>query len=489
MKKGFVKAISLIIVVVMCFMMSLPAFAQSNEEINRTCPKVYVHGFMAQDIYVDPDDPESEKAWPPSTDRIIETVAKAIVPLAKCAIDHDLNKFGSAVAPIVDELFDPACSDYNGEVSNGSGIRYEYPAPETIKTDSTVNFGYDWRLDPIVIASQLNDFINYVLKCSGSEQVVLECHSLGGVITNTYLRIYGNEKIKSVVFNSSAVYGETYTGELLKGQIELNADALKSFLDYCFDGTGYESILSVLSDMLADAGLLDFVCFFGDILLDGIYDEVIPSITNLFANWPTIWAMVPDEDIEEAEKYVFGLYDEFGVDYSGLKDKVQKYNADIRPYKTATLKKTAKTSNLYVISRYGYSSIPVTPTWTALGDGVVDTKYSSFGATTAPYGEILKDSNSKYISPDKTVDASTCLFPEQTWFIKNMKHADYINCLEVLVDKLLYHDGLATVETFEEYARFMKYDYENSALLIDKGLPEPGFFNVIRDKLFAAFEK
>ncbi len=470
MKKKILKVISVVLVAVMCIMISSPVFAS---EIDRTCPKVYVHGFMAQDVYVDVNDPDSELAWPPSQDKILATVKDAIPLLAKLAVDRNLDKFGADVAVLADALFEDICLDYNGEIANTSGIRFEYPDPESIKTDSTVGFKYDWRLDPMLIASQLNDFINYVLKCSGSKQVVLECHSLGGVITNTYLRLYGNSKIRSVVFNSSAVYGEVYTGELLKGELELNAASLRYFLEYCFDNTGYENTLSLILEMIENAGLLDFVCMFGDVLLEGVYDEVIPSVAKLFANWPTIWAMIPDEDVEAAKNNVFNnIYAKLGIDASGLEKKIDKFNKDVRPYKTQTLKNTAKTSNVYVISRYGYSAIPLTPSWNSLGDGVIDTKFSSFGATTAAFGEKLDVSDSAYISPDKTVDASTCLFPKQTWFIKNLKHSDERDCLEAFVDTLLYHKGLATVDTFAEYPRYMEYDFENDLLIADKEYAE-----------------
>ncbi len=479
MKKIIKKSISALIAVIICVSAFVPTFAEGTE-INRDCPKVYVHGFMSYELYADADDPDSELAWPLPEDKILDTVKKALIPLAACAIDRDLDKFGNAIAPLLDELFAPACLDFNGEATNGSGVQFEYPAPEEVTADSNFTFGYDWRLDPIELASRLNDFIDYILECSGTEQVVLECHSLGGIVITTYFKLYGNEKVRSVVFNSPAIYGETYTGELITGNIDFNAEGVKNFIGFTFDHEEYENTINLISEILEKAGLLDFVCDFADELLAQIYDEAIISVIKFFANWPTIWAMVPDEDIEAAKETVFGMYDEYGFDYSGLEEKIDSYNEKVRQYKTQILTDTAKTTNVYVISKYGYSAVPITSSWNTLGDGVVDTKRSSFGATTAPYGEKLEVAQSEYISPDKAVDASTCLFPEQTWFIRDMKHPDDVDCLTNFMDTLLYYDGLATVETFEQYPRFMVFDFDNDALLADKGAQPLSFLELIK---------
>ena len=105
----------------------------------------------------------------------------------------------------------------------------------------------------------------------------------------------------------------------------------------------------------------------------------------------------------------------------------------------------------------------MTPSASNLGDGIIDVKYASFGATASEYGKTLDNitSDAKYISPDKTVDASTCLFPEQTWFVKNMKHGSDDAALKNMMRKFMKYDGQATVETFEEYPRFTIFDGES----------------------------
>ncbi len=487
MKKIIFKSISVLLVIILAFTVCVTAFAEGEEaERQRDCPHIDVHGFMSQNVYIDPDDPDSDTAWPLSTNAILKAVAKLVFPITKLAKSGDWNAFADDLVPVAEELFEPVCADYNGEITNGSGIRFEYPEADEIEKGSYLQFAYDWRVDPIAVAAQLNDFIDYVLDASDCEQVNLSCHSLGGVITLTYLTVYGSEKVKGVVFNTAAIYGESYTGDLLSGKIDINDIAVKSYLDYAFDGISVDSLLSMLVGLLTDAGVIKYVSDYANDIVDTIYDQIVMSLLKIFGNWTTIWAMVPDEMLAEAEAYSFDkVYDENGVDYSGLKEKIDNYNNTVRSHKSQTLLNLNKSINIYVLSRYAYSSLPMTPSWEKMSDGVVDTKNNSFGATTADFNKTLDVPESEYLSPDKRVDASTCLFPEQTWFIKNIKHSDMADCIEVLMEDLLYYDGQATVDTFPEYPRFMVYDSENGVLLPDTGIVEVTFF----DKFIAILEK
>ncbi len=485
MKKVFKKSLSSILALLIFCMAIVPTLAQSDM-IEKDCPHINVFGFMAQDVFVDKDDPDSETAWPLSTGAILKTVAKLILPITELAYSGDWSAFADDLVPPVDELFEPVSLDFSGEISNTSGIRFEYPEKEEITKDSDLLFSYDWRLDPLATAAELNDFIDYVLDASGCDEVTISCHSLGGIITLSYLKLYGDEKVRSVAFNSTAIYGETYTGDMLSGKISFDDEAVKCYLDFAFDGMSAESLLSMLTGMLTDAGVVKFVTDYGNEILDAIFDKVAMTLMRVFANWPTIWAMTPDDMLADAEKYVFdGVYTANNVDYSGLKDKIDNYNSKVRLNKTETLKQLNKTTNVYVISRYGYSSLPLTPSWENMSDGVVDSKNTSFGATIANYGETLDVAQTEYVSPDQTIDASTCLFPEQTWFIKGIKHSDMADCLDIFMEQLLYYDGQATVDTFDEYPRFMVYDFENGIILPDDGVENLSAF----DKFIAFLEK
>ena len=462
-----------LIVLLAFILMIIPGLSASAQAVNYTadCPYIFVHGFMASTIYVNPDDPNSEAAWPPSSDKILAAVKSALPYIGKLLINHNWNEFGNKVVPIVKELFEPIMLGSDGNVKDKSGVRWSYPAAETISKTSQLEFVYDWRLSPIETAASLDDFIDYVLECSGTNQIVLECHSYGGVVANTYAKLYGTSKVRSWLFNSTAIYGETYTGDLMTGNMHFDADALTAYLKGVFDYNQYEELFNALISVLNKTGVTDSLMDLTNLMVEKIGDQVVREcIAPMFGGWLSIWAMIPDEKINEAYSYVFDtVYKNTSTDWSGLKEKITEYNTKVRPYKTDTLKQIDNTSNLYVVSRYGYSGMFLTPSWQTATDMIIDVKYSSFGATSANYNcklsdDYVKNVDSKYISPDKSVDASSCLFPEQTWFIRRFTHAESCDNFETFKKTLLYYNGQATVDTFEEYPRFMYYDEDTNEI-------------------------
>lgn len=87
----------------------------------------------------------------------------------------------------------------------------------------------------------------------------------------------------------------------------------------------------------------------------------------------------------------------------------------------------------------------------------------SFGATSSKVTEKLSDKYiaaqtekglGKYISPDKQVDASTCLFPETTWIIKNADHV-FPEAIHVLALNFIREDY--DVNTSAVYPQFLNY--------------------------------
>ena len=98
------------------------------------------------------------------------------------------------------------------------------------------------------------------------------------------------------------------------------------------------------------------------------------------------------------------------------------------------------------------------------GDMVLETELMSAGATVAPYGKTLGDDYVPEIpgklSPDKVIDASTCLLPENTWFIKDAPHVPctYGSELAEMLFWLLSYEGQPTVSTNELYPQFQYAD-------------------------------
>ena len=488
MKARIKKVLSCLLAVVLACGVAAPCLAAAAEEAE-TVPEIFVPGFMGSTIYADVDDPDQGTVWPPKTDDILKTVAGSVPALTRYMFDKDGDRLCDEVIPKVNALFEPVELDEDGNPKGNSGAILEYPEPDEVTKDGVYTFSYDWRIDPLQVAEQLNDFIGYICECAGSDKVAVECHSYGGVVTLSYITLFGSEKLKSVVFNSTAVFGESFNGGLLSGQMTLTGDAIVKYMRYAFNDNDFEKLLNGIFEILGKAGLLDLVCDRGNKLVADLSPRVVPeSIAPLFAGWLSVWAMIPEEFLDGAMKYVF---EECYADGSHgvLKQKVERFNTEVRPYKTETLTALNEAVNMYVIARYGWSSMPLTPYYNNQGDGSIDLKYASFGATCAEYEETLPDeyiadADPEYISPDKSFDASTCLFPEQTWFVRDLTHSGSVAGFPEFVQTLLQSEEQETVGSLEGYSRFMLA--ENGALTADHG---PAAKQTVLDKIKAFFRK
>ena len=90
--------------------------------------------------------------------------------------------------------------------------------------------------------------------------------------------------------------------------------------------------------------------------------------------------------------------------------------------------------NLGIMAKYGSQMIPVTESSAMISDQIASVYRASYGATTSTVYEPLSDDYiagriekglGRYISPDKQIDASTCMFPDNTWFYKGATHSKW----------------------------------------------------------------
>lgn len=438
---------------------------ESKSDINAvdiTCPTIYIHGFACGDIYADMGTENEKIVWPMQNDLIMTAVKTAIAPIANYLLTHNWAAFEDALIEVVNLLFSGAWNNPDGTTKENSGIKWTYPTD--ITTTSKISFNYDWRADPLVIADELAAYIDYVLAESGCDKVAVECHSMGGIIFMSYAAKYGLDKIHGAIMDATAIYGASYMGELFANRFMLDGEAVYAYLLYSFSGIKGEAILDLLMDSLFASGVFDLLEAAGEELVRRSYERVAKEcLIPLFAYWPSVWAMIPDADCKASEKYVFEtvLSGNNNEAHAALRSKVQAYNSEVRAYRDDILQQLADSGRLMIIARYGFSMAPVSANWTSQSDGVIDTVYASYGATTADYGKNLSDSyiakyaDKGYISPDHMIDASTCSFPEITWFIRDLQHSTDSNDLNALKDAVLFADKKVDIHTFAAYPQYM----------------------------------
>jgi pimeloyl-ACP methyl ester carboxylesterase len=459
MKKNMSKLISLALAIILVFGICVPAFA-SDSIPERTAPVIYVPGVNTSIIYANAGTADETEIFPPSEDGI-KSAVKVIAPkLLELAALHDWNSFGDTVVAEENKLLGATACDNNGNPIGNSGIDWRYPSDDTIISSSETAFRYDWRLDPMQIAEQLSNYIDHVLAVTGASQVALRAHSMGGVIVLTYFSQHGYSKVCGTIFDTTAINGTTVCGKPLSGQINFYGDSLCLYLEDVLGNSGNKEVVDAMLTALYKLGVFDGLGKLGDNIVENLKSRMyMQSIGIIFATMPGMWALVSEEDFQAVKDYYFtGKEDE----YAGLIEKINKYDSTVRQHRYELLKETASKMNIGVFTRYNFAGGSVMPTSRNLSDGIIDTKYSSFGATCALTTETLGDGyvqkisdGHNHLSCDGVIDASTCLFPEYTWFIKDLQHSDRNDNISELETLILFSHEQFTVNSSSRWPQFL----------------------------------
>jgi hypothetical protein len=339
-------------------------------------------------------------------------------------------------------------------------------------------FHYDWRLDPMETADVFHSFVQDIKRTTGCEKVGISATCLGTNIVMAYVAKYGAKDIQGIGMDGSVVGGAEILSDVICAKFDVDPPALMRVLRDV-EGLGMFSIDDFITEtleMLVQTGMLESVISTTENIF---YDKLVEGVTSAFAlstfyTWPNYWACVTPEDYESAKYYVFGPEgSEKRVKYAGLIEKLDNYNREVRQRVPELLQQIkADGANLGVISKYGFQIIPICATSDQISDQFATVKRSSFGATTSSVYETLSEEyidmriaegKGKYISPDKHIDASTCLYPDTTWFIKGSSHSDWTTYEMKILYDVASADRQLTVDDFP-YSQFMVYDTESEML-------------------------
>ncbi|MBQ6931787.1 MAG: hypothetical protein IJN38_06605 [Clostridia bacterium] len=423
---------------------------------------------------------------------VYESMAQTLLPaLSKGLLTDNWDDLYAGLETEISKIFASALLDENGNVPNNSGLsqsridEMEYKRHNSQKGNkgyfawNDYWFRYDWRLDPLKIADELNSYITDIKKSTGCDKVGIMATCLGTNIVMAYVSKYGVDDIQGIAMDGSVVGGAEILSEVICAKFDVAPDALMRVLRDV-EGLGMFSIDAFIMetiDMLVQTGLLEGVISTTENIF---YDKLIQGATSALAlstfyTWPGYWACVSAEDYEDAKYYVFGEEgSEKRTKYAGLIEKIDNYDREVRQKIPALIKGIKDGgANFGVISKYGFQLIPNCESSDLIADQFASVKRSSFGATTTTVYETFSDEyianrkaegKGRYISPDKHIDASTCLAPDSTWFIKGSSHSNW-TCYEL---KILYDvasaDRQLTVDDLP-YTQFMVYDKDSDSLV------------------------
>lgn len=490
------KIISVFLVTVMLFAVMAPCASAITEE---RLPIVYIRG-NGETIYGPDGNPvgarledifggDGEDVAGINRDVIVESVVNIILPLLSEGLIFDKwDTYGRAIYDEISPLFKNAGLDAEGNSPEGIGVSAERLAESEnqAKRDSKnynlydYEFCFDWRLSPYDHVDRLHEYIQTVKKSTGKSQVCIYVRCFGGSLAMAYLEKYGSKKdvarimFTDVLSNGTAVVSDAFSGKIefeaayvqrYLGQLE-QCDALGIGQGFTLTGLTNEIVFKTL-DLFTKTGTADMLLDGVEDLYEKLYKSLLPALcfATGIATQVNYWTCVYEEDFDAALDIMFGS-----------KEAQEAYPGVIRKIKEYREKVTSKLPELYrtfseeygirigVSAKYGYMNIPFIESMNDMTDALVSVKDASFGATCADINTVLSDKSlknvaSKYISADKKVNTSTCIFPETTWVIKNAHH----DCWELsdTIGLAFLRNKDMTVDSYAQYPAFMRF-YEET---------------------------
>ena len=481
MKRIFKSSVSIILTLILAFSVVIIPSAEESTIVDGKCtcgeePEIYVAALGSATLYQNADTPDEKVLFRPETSAYIELIAKLIGPLFSVLMTKDYDAFADKLIPAVDGIFGALANDEEGNSTPDVTTKEELPTDPTHGLEGNYYFGYDFRADPLVVANDLNTYIDHVLELTGHDQVRLRASSMGGVMTMAYLYKYGEAKVKSVIFQCCPLQGTAVAGDLFNGRIQITEESV-----YRYAETALPSLLEGFTETLV-MGLVNVVYksgFLGSVLnmVQPILDNCAPRVFDellvpVFKSNCGIWSFVPDEYYESAKAYMLGENPN-----EVLLQRIDEYHYNVQQKAGEILNGVLDNGvPVMILAGTAIQRTPLVPTWTNDSDGTVDTKYASVGGTIAPLGETLGenyvqavDCGHNHISPDNRIDASTCLLPENTWFVTPMLHSTTHDGHGELYRWFFSHDDEGVnVWSNPDYPQFLENDIDAQKLLPQK---------------------
>ena len=526
------KVVSCILAVVMLFSITSTAFAAKTDYYNGN-PVIVINGIDHNPIYANPDTLNATQMFPPADMNVytllVEMFTSSIVSLASNDYNQVMNFFvGSQLYDIMEKIsLNP---DGTSKSENVGPIRYEHSLAyyytdteryekiagniglglcDRIGMDNVYVFTYDWRIDPVANANELNDFIQAVKANSRKDKVSIMSEGYGSTIAFAYLAEHYEDATADidnfVTVNSAAMgtslIGDIYTGRLMRQYNELQ-NATSAFIRFTNDFsdnplTWFSTWLTnyILNNEWETQDLIAQCITMMGHVTDPLYDRYL---RDMLKNFIGLWAMVPVEYYEEAMDFMFMSDESTEGDFnSEFQEKVQLYKNYQSSAAEILNKAKSEGININVVSSWDLQLIPIGDNkasdeeifgLSAQSDGLIDTYFSSFGCHTIPLNDVgaaidNKDQrnqegecgnhnhmNAVYDTLDPEhdlggiahyLDASTCALPDNTWFIRNMKHGTFetgSNSMDFLVYLLTADKTLDVFSADGLYMQFMSYN-------------------------------
>ena len=415
---------------------------------------------------------DDERIWGFPADLVVDVIFKNLPALIWNLIINDYDAISKLLGGAANELFGPIACDTNGKPDPDTGKKdiSDYELKDGYGYQNCYEFVYDWRLDMSSIAAQLDEYVDYVLNLTGEDQVALVAMSMGNSVLTTYLYEYyytaenyeERNHIASVVYLAGAMNGVNVCEDPFSGNIKVDTLSLMRFLS---EVLGSDNSIYKLIEFLYNIGMVDPLVEYVDnltteLLNHGFNDSVIDSIATI----PGFYALMGKERYEEARDFIFNT-PEKREKHAKLIEMSDYYHYSVQATNSDVIQSLLNDGiNTAIFAEYGFSMIPLTSDNDRMTDGTISTYCESFGATCSDVDGTLGEGyvqaktcvcGKNHISADNQIDASTCKFPDITWFGKYMRHTSAQSYLCDWINLIIYSDEQKTVWSYEEYPQFL----------------------------------
>lgn len=451
--------------------------AEDLANLNNDVPVIFVMGLGG--VYYKGLSTETEeddvRIWGPEGDVILEVVKENIFDLIKYLIIKDYDALTELLTDAAGVLFGDFACDENGVPNPDTGKKdtSDYELQGEYCYENAYTFVYDWRCDMLTVAAQLDEYVEYVMELTGSDKVAFAAMSMGNAVMTTYLYEYyytdenysQRNHIDSVVFIAGAMNGVGTCEDPFSGNMSIDSTSLMRFMSELMrDNEDTKAIYYVL-EILYSLGALDpivnYVNRLTQELLTGGFNE---AVAETIGSIPGFYALMSEERYAQTMEFIFNT-PELKAKYAKIIEVSDYYHNNVQANNTKVIQALIDDGiNAAVIAEYGLTFIPITSDNDRMSDGTIATDRESFGATCAEVDGTLGEGYTQavececggnHVSADNQIDASTCAFPDITWFGKYLRHTEEDKYIADLVNLIIYSDEQVTVWTYSEYPQFL----------------------------------